>query len=139
MVARKPGRVCIGVSGWRYAPWRVWVEKTPKRRPRHALEVRHESFVTPEFIALLRRYKVALVCADSVEWPRLMDLTSDFVYCQLHGSWELYASGYDGKSLGQWARWVAPWARGGVEGRTICERGHGASPRAPRCLCLFRQ
>lgn len=38
---------------------------------RHALEIRHESFRTKEFIELLRAYNVALVCADAVDWPRL--------------------------------------------------------------------
>ena len=47
-----------------------------------------------------------------VEWPQLMDLTSDFVYCRLHGSEELYASGYDDEALGKWAARVAAWARG---------------------------
>lgn len=85
------------------------------RRPlRHALEIRHDSFRTPEFIALLRAYDVALVCADTVDWPRLMDLTSDFIYCRLHGSEELYASGYDDPALDAWADRVAAWA-GGAE------------------------
>src|SRR5262249_26285128 len=79
---------------------------------RHAIEVRHSSFVVPEFIHLLRRHRIALVCADSVEWPRLMDVTADFVYLRLHGSKVLYASGYDGKSLDQWAKRVVAWARG---------------------------
>ena len=79
---------------------------------RHAIEIRHESFRNAEFIELLRKYNVALVCADTVEWPRLMDLTSDFVYCRLHGSEELYASGYDDKALTDWARRVTDWARG---------------------------
>lgn len=61
---------------------------------RHAMEIRHQSFAVPEFIRLLRRQKIALVCADSVEWPRLMDLTTDFAYLRLHGSEQLYASGY---------------------------------------------
>ena len=67
------------------------------------MEIRHATFATPEFVDLLRRHDVALVCADSVEWPRLMDVTSDFVYCRLHGSEELYASGYDEASLEDWA------------------------------------
>ncbi len=92
---------------------RAWVEKTPKRKMRHAMEIRHDSFVTPEFVDLLRRYNVALVCADTVEWPRLMDVTSDFVYCRLHGSEVLYASGYDDKALDHWAARTAAWARGG--------------------------
>lgn len=79
---------------------------------RHAIEIRHESFRNAEFIELLRNYNVALVCADTVEWPRLMDLTSEFVYCRLHGSEALYASGYDDKALTDWARRVTDWARG---------------------------
>ena len=52
------------------------------------MEIRHESFRDPAFVALLRKYDIALVCADTVEWPLLMDLTADFVYVRLHGSTE---------------------------------------------------
>jgi uncharacterized protein YecE (DUF72 family) len=79
---------------------------------RHAVEIRHESFRDPEFIELLRTYDVALVCADTVEWPLLMDVTSDFVYCRLHGSEELYASGYEDVALDTWAARVVAWALG---------------------------
>jgi uncharacterized protein YecE (DUF72 family) len=91
---------------------RSWLRVAENRPLRYAMEIRHPSFVNPDFIKLLRRYQIALVCADTVSWPRLMDLTADFVYCRLHGSEELYASGYDGKSLDQWAARVAAWARG---------------------------
>jgi uncharacterized protein YecE (DUF72 family) len=87
--------------------------KTDAKRPlRHAIEVRHSSFAVPEFVEMLRAYDVALVCADTVEWPRMMDLTSDFMYCRLHGSEVLYASGYTDEALDQWAVRVAAWARG---------------------------
>ena len=76
------------------------------------MEIRHRSFVTPEFIDLLRRYNIALVCADTVDWPRLMDITADFVYCRLHGSEELYVSGYDDVELDLWAERVVAWACG---------------------------
>jgi uncharacterized protein YecE (DUF72 family) len=92
---------------------RAWMKTDAQRPLRHAMEIRHASFAVPEFVELLRAYDVALVCADTVEWPRLMDVTSDFVYCRLHGSEELYASGYDEKSLDAWAARVAAWARGG--------------------------
>ena len=91
---------------------RAWLKVDAERPIRHAFEIRHDSFRTPEFINLLRQYNVALVCADTVEWPRLMDLTSDFVYCRLHGSEVLYASGYDDRSLNEWAERVAAWAAG---------------------------
>jgi len=83
-----------------------------KRPLRHAMEIRHASFATPDFINLLRKYDVALVCADTVEWPRIMDLTSDFMYCRLHGSEVLYASGYDEESLDKWSVRVNAWLRG---------------------------
>jgi uncharacterized protein YecE (DUF72 family) len=79
---------------------------------RHAIEIRHASFAIPEFLELLRKYDVAIVCADSVEWPKITDVTSEFVYCRLHGPEELYVSGYDAKSLDQWAEWVRAWSRG---------------------------
>lgn len=91
---------------------RAWLKTNTQSRVRHAIEIRHDSFATTEFIELLRAHDVALVCADAVSWPKLMDLTADFVYCRLHGSEELYASGYDEKSLKSWAAWVKAWALG---------------------------
>ena len=79
---------------------------------RHAVEIRHDSFRSPGFIELLRKHEVALVCADTVQWPRLMDLTTDFVYCRLHGSEQLYVSGYDAKALKRWAARVRSWVAG---------------------------
>lgn len=91
---------------------RADVRASVEMRLRHAVEIRHESFRVPEFIHLLRKHDVALVCADTVEWPRLMDLTSDFVYCRLHGSEVLYASGYGQKDINAWARRMTDWATG---------------------------
>ncbi|MCX5480211.1 DUF72 domain-containing protein [Kaistia geumhonensis] len=79
---------------------------------RHALEIRHDSFRDPAFIELLRTHGVALVCADTVKWPRLMDLTADFAYCRLHGSTELYRSRYEDAAIEQWAARVTAWAEG---------------------------
>jgi uncharacterized protein YecE (DUF72 family) len=79
---------------------------------RHAMEIRSRTFIDPAFIKLLRKYRVALVCADTVDWPRLMDVTSDFVYCRLHGSEQLYVSGYDDDALEIWTNRVAAWACG---------------------------
>ena len=87
--------------------------ETDTSRPlRHAFEIRHESFACAEFIEMLRHYGAALVVADTVEWPLLMDLTADFVYCRLHGAQELYVSGYDDGALDNWAALVSAWARG---------------------------
>jgi uncharacterized protein YecE (DUF72 family) len=107
---------------------RNWCKTDARRALRHAVEIRHESFRSREFIALLRRYKIALVCADTVEWPRLMDLTADFIYCRLHGSEQLYASGYDPDAIDAWANRVRLWSRGG-EPRDAERAGPPARPR----------
>jgi uncharacterized protein YecE (DUF72 family) len=87
---------------------------------RHALEVRHRSFESPDFIALLRRHRIALVAADTVEWPYIEDVTADFVYLRLHGSEQLYASGYDDPALDDWALRIRAWAAGGQAETTHC-------------------
>jgi uncharacterized protein YecE (DUF72 family) len=83
------------------------------RPMRHAVEIRHASFATPEFIALLRRHNVALVVADTAgKWPLLEDLCADFVYLRLHGDVELYASGYTDEALDAWAARIRAWSAG---------------------------
>lgn len=84
-----------------------------RARLRHAVEIRHESFAVPAFITLLRKYKVALVIADTAgKWPYLEDLTSDFVYLRLHGAEELYASGYTPTALKRWGDRIDLWRQG---------------------------
>ena len=95
---------------------RAWLETDATRPVRHAVEIRHESFAIPAFADLLRSYGVALVCADTVEWPRLMDVTADFIYCRLHGSEQLYASGYDDDAIAAWAARVTAWRDGFLPG-----------------------
>ena len=92
---------------------RSWLEIEADLPIRHAIEIRHISCECSEFIALLRKNRIALVVADTVDWPLLMDVTADFVYCRLHGSEQLYASGYETDAIEVWARRVAAWARGG--------------------------
>jgi uncharacterized protein YecE (DUF72 family) len=92
---------------------RVALESGPNRPMRHAVEIRHESFLDPAFIAMLRRYNVALVVADTAgRWPLCEDVTADFVYIRLHGDKELYASGYEDDAIAAWAARIDAWRRG---------------------------
>jgi uncharacterized protein YecE (DUF72 family) len=104
---------------------------TETNRPlRHSIEVRHKSFATPEFVALLREHDVGLVVADTAgKWPFMEDITSDFVYVRLHGDEELYVSGYTTEALATWATKIAAWADG-REARGVKRLG-GAAPKAP--------
>jgi uncharacterized protein YecE (DUF72 family) len=70
---------------------------------RHALEVRHESFLSPDFIGLARKHNAAIVLADSVKYPLVADATADFIYMRLQRTEERVATGYTSRALKQWA------------------------------------
>ncbi|HWE84144.1 MAG TPA: DUF72 domain-containing protein [Terracidiphilus sp.] len=91
---------------------RSWLEVEEDLPLRHAIETRNKSFAVLEYISLLRKNQIAVVVADSVKWPRMMDITADFVYCRLHGSEEIYPNGYDADGIDSWARRVLAWSRG---------------------------
>jgi uncharacterized protein YecE (DUF72 family) len=103
---------------------RNWLSTARDARIHDAVEIRHESFVSEAFVDLLRRHRSALVVADTVQWPLLMDVTADFVYCRLHRDKELYASVYGNKALVVWAQRMATWANGDE-----VRDGRKASPR----------
>ena len=116
---------------------RSWLEIERDQPIRHAIEIRHISCECPEFIALLRKHRIALVAADTVDWPLLMDVTADFVYCRLHGSEQLYASGYEADAIDTWARRVVAWSRGQevTDGRKAHPRP--ASKRSARDVFVY--
>jgi uncharacterized protein YecE (DUF72 family) len=80
---------------------------------RHAMEIRHESFLDERFIAMLRAHNVALVIAETArKWPMPRDVTADFMYLRLHGDRELYRSGYGPAALDRWAARIKAWHAG---------------------------
>lgn len=100
----------------RHSEWmkgRVQLGIDATREIRHAIEIRHKSFLNPTFIELLRDHGVALVIAETAgRWPLYEDLTADFVYIRLHGDQELYRSGYGDRALERWAQRIRDWSRG---------------------------
>ncbi|MBA3879086.1 MAG: DUF72 domain-containing protein [Sphingobium sp.] len=80
---------------------------------RHAVQVRHESFACPEFVALARAAGVAIVFADSADYPAIADVTADFVYVRLENAQEAVPTGYDDEALDRWASAAQIWASGG--------------------------
>jgi len=94
-------------------PHRAWLRFRTDRRIRHALEVRHESFLCPEFVDILRRHRVGLVASHTVgRWPYVEELTAHFAYLRLHGPGALYASRYDEQAIAYWAERAEAWQRG---------------------------
>lgn len=93
---------------------RTFLEVDKKRPFRHAMEIRHASFIDEKFVALLRQYGVALVIADtSGEWPQMEDVTADFVYLRLHGQEALYTGEYSDEALDAWESKIRTWHGGG--------------------------
>jgi uncharacterized protein YecE (DUF72 family) len=88
----------------------------PRHRLRHAIEPRHESFRTPEFYRLLRRYRMALVISDNPgKWPIFTEITTDLMYVRLHGHDQLYVSGYGDHELDEWAAKIRSWTERGCD------------------------
>lgn len=79
---------------------------------RHAIQVRHESFAVPEFIAMARAAGVAIVFADSADYPAIADVTGDFVYARLENAREEEPAGYSPAELDHWAAAAKSWADG---------------------------
>jgi len=84
----------------------------PLRVLRHGIEPRHESFLSPAFARLARRHRIAIAVADSARWPRIEEVTADFVYVRLHGSAQTYASAYTPDELSAWDGKIRSWLRG---------------------------
>ena len=92
---------------------RAWLKVKCDRALRYCVEIRHASFLVPDFFELLREFNLAFVFADTAgKWPYAEDLTADFVYCRLHGDTQLYTSGYSDRALDWWAARLKLWHKG---------------------------
>lgn len=81
---------------------------------RHAMEVRHQSFVTPEFVRLAREHGVAIVIAHSPKHPLIADITGSFVYARLQSSRAEVPTGYSPREIAAWAERAKLWETGGA-------------------------
>jgi uncharacterized protein YecE (DUF72 family) len=84
------------------------------RRLRHVVEVRHDSFCTPDFIRLAREHAVPIVFAEHATYPAIADITGDFIYARLQKGNDEVKTGYPPKALDAWAGRFKAWAEGGV-------------------------
>ena len=80
---------------------------------RHVVEVRHDSFKTPAFIALLQKFSMPVVFAEHDSYPAIADVTGEFVYARLQKGKDSIKTGYPPKALDRWAERARLWAEGG--------------------------
>jgi uncharacterized protein YecE (DUF72 family) len=116
----------LGPINWQLTPgtkfdaadFEAFAKLLPKsvegRTLRHAVEVRHESFRTPEFVALAHHYGLAIVVAGDSEYPLIADITAPFVYARIMGTKPKQPLGYKESTLDLWARRAKSWAAGGA-------------------------
>jgi uncharacterized protein YecE (DUF72 family) len=102
---------------------------------RHAVEVRHPSFACPEFVALCRKNKVAIITAGDSPFPTIADLTADFVYVRVMGTSEKEKRGYSKAAIERWAARAKAWSQG--EAPKDLPLVAPASPKNKRDVFLF--
>jgi uncharacterized protein YecE (DUF72 family) len=115
----------LGPVLWQFAPTKKFDEadfgkflellprKLEGRALRHVVEVRHDSFVAPDFIALLRKFETPVVFAEHGKYPAIADITGDFVYARLQKGNDELKTCYPPKQLDAWAKRFQVWADGG--------------------------
>ncbi|HMA16015.1 MAG TPA: DUF72 domain-containing protein [Kiloniellaceae bacterium] len=101
---------------------------------RHALEVRHESFADPKFVALARKHKVAIVYADHDKFPRIDEPTANFTYARLMGTRDDEKTGYSAKELDRWAKQTKDWAKRGDVFAYVISGAKVKNPAAAQAL-----
>jgi uncharacterized protein YecE (DUF72 family) len=139
----------LGPLLWQFAPTKKFdeadfgafldllPEKFGGRGLRHAVEVRHASFCTPAFIALVRKKSIAVVFADHASYPAIADVTGDFVYARLQTGKDDIPTAYPPKVLGEWVKRAETWAAGGTPSDLPIVDRDAKPERTPRDTFVF--
>jgi uncharacterized protein YecE (DUF72 family) len=122
----------LGPLLWQFAPTKKYDEadfgrflellpaELDGQKPRHVVEVRHDSFKVPAFVKLLRRFGVAVCFSEHATYPAIADVTADFVYARLQKGEDTITTGYQPKALDGWAARTRQWAQGGAPDDLPC-------------------
>ena len=86
--------------------------KLDGRSLRHVIEVRHDSFRTSEFLALLRQFNMPVVFTDHAKYPNIADATGGFLYARLQRGKDTIPTAYPPKEIAAWAGRLQAWAQG---------------------------
>ncbi|WJH39943.1 DUF72 domain-containing protein [Aliirhizobium terrae] len=116
----------LGPLLWQFAPtkkfepedFEAFLKLLPEKLEglplRHVVEVRHDSFKVPEFVALIEKYNIAPVCAEHFDYPMIADVTADFVYARLQKGSDDIPTCYADGDMKAWAKRLETWSQGGV-------------------------
>jgi uncharacterized protein YecE (DUF72 family) len=98
---------------------------------RHVLDVRHESFLAPEYLPLAQRYGCTTVHTDAPQFPSIADAHGELAYLRLMRSAAGCRTGYEPDALEAWARGAQAWAAQGPQREVFVYFINGAKERAP--------
>lgn len=139
----------LGPILWQFAPTKTFdpddfaaflallPEKQDGLRLRHVVEVRHPSFQVPEFVELLAKHQVAVVCAEHEKYPLIADVTADFIYARLQLGSDDIPTCYPEPAIDLWAGRLKTWASGDQPSDLpILEKGRTVE-QAPRDVFAF--
>jgi uncharacterized protein YecE (DUF72 family) len=108
---------CLPTKAFDAGDIEAFLELLPKERSgrplRHAMEVRHPSFKTEEFVELARRYGIAIIVAGDAPYPLIMETTAPFTYARIMGTKKSRKLGYTNTGLDSWASRAKTWAKNG--------------------------
>lgn len=139
----------LGPIVWQFAPTKkfepddfaAFLELLPKEDNgaplRHALEVRNETFIDPEFVALAEDHGAAIVFADHFTYPAIADVTADFVYARLQNGSDDIATAYSPDDMDAWVRRSLTWAEGGIPDDLPLVAPGRKTPRKPRDVFVY--
>jgi uncharacterized protein YecE (DUF72 family) len=132
----------LGPINWQLMPtkkfdpadFEAFLKLLPKevegRTLRHVVEVRHDSFHTPDFVALVREHGVAVAIAAESAYPQIADATAPFVYARIMGTQETAELGYSDAALDLWAARAKAWASGAAADGLDCVEPRRADGKA---------
>jgi uncharacterized protein YecE (DUF72 family) len=139
----------LGPLLWQFAPTKKFdeadfgkfLELLPEtfdgRSIRHVVEVRHDSFCTPAFIALVRKFKTPIVFSEHATYPAIPDIVSDFVYLRLQKGKDSVKTGYQPKAIDAWVKRLKVWAKGSAPADlTLVDKKNKAPPK-PRDVYAY--
>ncbi|WP_313600994.1 DUF72 domain-containing protein [Rhizobium sp.] len=139
----------LGPLLWQFAPtkkfepedFEAFLKLLPEKLEglplRHVVEVRHDSFKVPEFVALLEKHNIAPVCAEHFDYPMIADVTADFVYARLQKGSDDIPTCYADGDMKEWAKRLTTWAEGGVPNSLPLIDEKRAVKKEPRDVFAF--